>query len=133
MYGDLAGFRAYAAERGNMALTDADATIATAALVRASDYIRTRYVLRLSPEYSATAPEVIEATYIAAALELATPGFWSTTYTPSTAKVLTGLKGITWTLVGGGKGADGMLPTSPAIDSLLTPLTRWGMPAVMVV
>lgn len=131
MYGTVADWIAYAADRG---LTVADDAASTQALVRASDYIRTRYVLRFLADYDDTAPEVEEATYIAAAFELETPGFWATTYTPSQVKVLTGVGSIKWTPVASGKGdADEMLPTSPAIEALLVPLTRWGMPAVSAV
>lgn len=121
----------YAGLRG---LTVADDTASAQALQRASDYIRTRYIMRFSAEYDGTETEVEEATYIAAALDLATPGFWSTTFTGAQATVLTEVKGIKWTPVDlGAKGADAMLPTSPAIDALLVPMTRWGMPAVTVV
>ena len=132
MYGTVAGWIAYAALRG---LTVADNAASAAALVRASDYIRTRYVIRFSAEYDETAPQVEEAAYIAAAYELTTPGFWATTFTSSQVKVLTGVGNIRWTpvQVSGMAGADTVLPVSPAIDALLVPLTRWGMPAVTVV
>ena len=134
MYGTIAEWRAYATARGNSAPGSASDADATAALQRASDYLRTRYVLRFSDEYDGTEDKVIEATYIAASLELTTPGFFTTTYTPSQAKVLTGVGDIRWTLVPGARNtADAMLPTSPMIDALLLPLTRWGMPAVAVV
>lgn len=129
-YGTDAGWIAYAALRG---LTVVNNAASTAARVRASDYIRTRYVLRFMPGYDGTAPEVAEATYIAAAFELTTPGFWATTFTASQVKVLTRVGSISWTPASMGMGIDGMLPMSPAIDALLTPLTAWGMPAVMVV
>lgn len=131
MYGTVADWIDYAADRG---LTVANDAASTQALVRASDYIRTRYVLRFLADYDDTAPKVEEATYIAAAFELETPGFWAATFTPSQVKVLTGVGSIKWTPVTSGKGdADDMLPTSPAIEALLVPLTRWGMPAVNVV
>lgn len=131
MYGTVAGWIEYAALRG---LTVADDTASAAALVRASDYIRTRYVLRFAADYSDTAPQVAEAAYIAAAYELQTPGFWGKTFTASQAKVLTEVKGIKWAVVDTGmRGIDAQLPTSPAIDALLVPLTRWGMPAVGVI
>jgi hypothetical protein len=131
MYGTVAGWIAYAALRG---LTVANNAAAAAALVRASDYIRTRYVIRFAADYDETAPQVEEATYIAAAYELDKPGFWATTFAPAQAKVLTELKGIKWTPIpGAAKGVDAMLPISPAIDALLVPLTRWGMPAAVVV
>jgi hypothetical protein len=130
MYGTVADWIAYAALRG---LTVADDDASAQALVRASDYIRTRYVIRFMAEYDGTAPQVIEATQIAAAYELETPGFWSKTFTASQVKVLTGVGNIKWTVTDTGmKGIDAQLPTSPAIDALLVPLTRWGMPAVFV-
>lgn len=132
MYGSVAAWTAYAAQRG---LTVPTGAASEAALVRASDYIRTRYVLRFAGDYDDTAPEVEEATYIAAAYELTTPGFWATTYTPAQAKVLTEVKGIKWSVVQGAgmAGTDGMLPISPAIDALLVPMLRWGIPAAMAV
>ncbi|WP_226780340.1 hypothetical protein [Oceaniglobus trochenteri] len=133
MYGNIDDWRAYATARGNSAPADASGADATAALTRASDYIRTRYVLRMGDVDEAD-PAIVEATYIAAGYELATPGFWSKTFTGSQAKVLTKVDAIQWTPVDSGvRGVDGMLPMSPAIDALLMPLTRWGMPAVYVV
>jgi hypothetical protein len=86
-------------------------------LQRASDYIRTRYVIRLGLE--ATDANVIEATYIAAGYDIAAPGFWAKTFTAASAKVLTGVGDIKWTpLTGIMSGADAQLPTSPAIDAL---------------
>jgi len=131
MYGTVADWIAYAALRGLVVIDDA---ASAAALVRASDYIRTRYVIRFSDEYDGTTPAVIEANYIAAAYELETPGFWAKTFTGSQVKVLTGVGDIRWTPVDTGmNGVDAMQPTSPAIDAMLVPLTRWGMPAVSVV
>jgi hypothetical protein len=101
MYGSLAAFRAYATARGNSAPALAVDADATAALVRASDYIEFGYVARFLPGYDSTVPEVEPATYEAAIQELASPGFWTATFTPSQQKVLTGLKGITWTVTGG--------------------------------
>lgn len=136
MYGTLIAWRAYATARGNTTPALATDANATAALVRASDYIRTRYVLQFIAEFDGTEPEVEEATYIAAAFELTTPGFWATTFTPSQTKVLTKVGSIQWTPVtigAVGVGSDAMLPTSPAIDALLRPYSRYGLPAVMVV
>lgn len=134
-YGTIAGWRAYATERGNQAPTLVADPLATAALTRASDYIRTRYVLRMRAGTTGTEPEVVEATYIAASLDLAAPGFWSKTYTASQVKVLTRVDSISWTPVAqsGGMFADDMLPTSPAIEALLMPYSLWGLPSVMVV
>lgn len=121
IYGNITDWRAYALARGNTAPTNASDTDATAALQRASDYIRLRYVVRLDLE--GTEDSVIEATYIAAGYDIDKPGFWTATYTPGIGKVLTEVKGIKWTLAGGsssvsGGTADAMLPLSPAIEAL---------------
>lgn len=131
MYGTLADWITYAGLRG---LVVPNAAASTQALLRASDYIRTRYVLRFTSPVG-TSAEAIEATYIAAAFEIATPGFWATTFTASQVKVLTGVGSISWSVVamGGMSGTDAMLPTSPAIDALLAPLMGWGVTAAMVV
>jgi hypothetical protein len=50
-YGTLAGFRAYALARGDNAPTAASDALAEAALMRASDMIRLRYVPNLLPGY----------------------------------------------------------------------------------
>jgi hypothetical protein len=130
IYGTVTDWIIYAGLRG---VTVVDDAASAQALQRASDYIRTRYVLRMgNPD--TTDPAIVEATYIAAGYEITTPGFWAKTFTGSQVKVLTKVDAIQWTPVDGGmKGADAMLPTSPAIDALLVPLTRWGMPAVFVV
>lgn len=125
MYGTLTDFRAYATARGDAAPAAATDPVATAALVRASDYIRTRYVLRLGLSAPETDAAVIEATYIAARRELATPGFWSATFTPSQIKTLVAVEGIRWQAADPGKvgftGRDLATPMDPAIDALLMP------------
>lgn len=116
MYGTIEGWIAYAALRGLVVVNE---PASVQALQRASDYIRTRYVLRLAPSFDENSAETVEATYIAAEYELTTPGFWSSTFTPSQTKVLTKVEGISWTPVASSlKGSDAMLPMSPAIDSL---------------
>jgi hypothetical protein len=118
MYGTVANWIIYAALRGNVVANDA---ASAQALQRASDYIRTRYVLRLAPAYDADSEATIEATYIAASYDLASPGFWAKTFTPSQTKVLTKAGDISWTPVssmGHTSLVDAMLPTSPAIDAL---------------
>ncbi|GGA64919.1 hypothetical protein [Pelagibacterium lentulum] len=85
MYGTIEDWRAYALARGDNAPTQASDTLATAALVRASDYIRFHYVEHFLPHCDASMPFVEEATYIAASLELATPGFFSTNIVPNEA------------------------------------------------
>lgn len=128
MYGDLAGFRAYHASRGNQAPTTASDGDATAALVRASDMIRLRYVPNFLPSYGidfvppgSDLPLVEEAAYIAASFELTTPGFFSKTFTASEQKVLTGVDTIKWTVVGDAKGVYSAMPRSTLIDALFWP------------
>lgn len=137
MYGTLAAFRAYAAQRGNAAPTAAPDAEATAALVRASDYIRTRYVIRFIAGFDSTLAEVEEATYIAAQRELATPGFWSKTYTPGEAKTLVQVDTIQWQpndRVGRGVyGADLVVPVDGMIEALLARYTGSNVPAHFVV
>lgn len=128
MYGDLTGLRAYALDRGNSAPTSASDADATAALVRASDMVRLRYVPNLLPGYGvdftpdgSDLPIVEEAAYIAASLELATPGFFSKTYTEAEQKVLTGVGPIRWTVTGKTDGVYSAMPSSSLIDALFEP------------
>lgn len=131
VYSNIADWRAYALARGDSAPTDANDTNASASLQRASDYIRTRYVIRNSLEV--TDANVIEATHIAASLDLASPGFWQKTYTPAQAKVLTQAGKIQWTPVkSGGMGSDAQLPVSPAIEALFAGATSFGITGLVV-
>jgi hypothetical protein len=123
MYGNIAAWRAYSTARGDGTPASASDVLATAALLRASDYIRTRYVIRFTEGYTDALPEVEEATYIAANRELATPGFWSVTYTPGQTKTLIEVKGIKWeTDARAAKGLYGSAVATPIdvmIDALL--------------
>lgn len=128
MYGTLAEWRAWATARGNSAPTDATDADATAALVRASDYVRLRYVANLLPGYDVSLqpagfdyPLVDEATYIAAVLELTTAGFFSKTYTASEQKVLTGVGSIRWTVTGDADKTYGAMPVSTLIEAMFEP------------
>ncbi len=139
MAATLAGFRAYALARGDNAPTLASDALALAALVRGSDMIRLRYVanlcgydITLVPDGS-DLPIIEEAAYIAASLELANPGFFSTTYTEAQSKVLTEVKGIKWTVVGKTGGAYAYMPSSSLIDALFAPYLCAGGPAILVV
>lgn len=138
LLGTLAGFRAYALARGDNAPTAASDIAATAALMRGSDMIRLRYVANLcgyditSIPAGSDLPIVEEAAYIAASLELTTPGFFSKTYTGAESKVLTEVKGIKWTVVGKSEGAYAYMPSSSLIDALFGPYMYCG-PAIMVV
>lgn len=137
MYGTVEAFRTYAAARGNMKPTDtASNAIVEQALLRASDYIRTRYVTQhyLDDTDADMLAALTEATYIAAAYELETPGFWAKVYTPAQQKVLTEVAGVKWTVVGSGANPNNMLPTSPAIEGLLFGYVSMGwQPAIMVI
>lgn len=132
MIGTIASFRAYATARGNPAPTAATDVLATAALVRASDYITYSYVQQFLSGYDATSPNVEEATYEAAILELATPNFFSSTFTMDQRKVLTEVKGIKWTVVAGPSGissSQAATPMSTKIAAMLEPY----MPGLFVV
>lgn len=137
--GTLAGFRAYALDRGDRAPTEATDEAATAALVRGSDMVRIRYLANLCGYDITTVPAgsdlpvVEEAAYIAASLELQTPGFFSKTYTAAESKVLTEVKGIKWTVVGKTDGAYAYMPSSSMIDALFAPYLCAGFPAILVV
>lgn len=128
MYGTLADWRSYATARGDNAPTAASDPLATTALVRGSDMIRLRYVPLLLSGYGvdfvptgSDLPLVTEASYIAAGYELATPGFFSKTYTESEQKVLTEVKGIKWTVTGKTDGVYSAMPSSSLIDALFWP------------
>jgi len=138
LIGNITDFRTYQTDRLNNAPADAADNVVTAALLRASDYIRTRYVIRYDLELDAE--NVIESVYIAGKYEVDTPGFWSKTFTESQIKVLTKVDNIQWTIPdkdsssdGLGFTGDGQIPTDPAIHALLTVGSSWGLPAVTVV
>lgn len=128
MYGTIAAWRVYATARGATAPALASDPLATAALLRASDYIRFSYVTRMGDLSADALLAIDEAAYIAAGYELTTPGFFSATYTEGDRKVLTEVKGIKWTVVGEAKDGRGMAPTSTLIDGLLWPymMQRYG-------
>lgn len=121
MAATLAGWRAYAAARGNQAPTVADDDVAGAALLRASDHIRYTYVANLLPGYDDTLAVIEPATYEAANLELTTPGFFSKVFTPGEQKVLTGVGNIKWTVVGDASKAGAAMPTSTLIEAMFGP------------
>lgn len=123
-YGTLAGFRSYWTDRGNSAPTDADDADANAALVRASDHIKYRYVANLIKGYDETLDVVEYATYEAALLELSTVGFFSKTYTPAQQKVLTGVDKIRWTVTGDASNKYAQAPVSTLIEAMFEPYVR---------
>lgn len=120
MAATIAGWITYAAARGD---TVSDDAASAAALVRGQDHIQFHYANRFMASYDMDSPNVDAAVYEAAKLELASPGFFSRTFTAGEAKVLTEVKGIKWTVVGGETKADStsMTPTSTKIEAMLRP------------
>lgn len=117
MSATITGWIAYAAEAGDTVADNADSQ---AALVRGQRYITRTYVNYFMKPHTADSDGVDEAIYEAASLELATPGFWSKTFTPDQQKVLTKANKIQWTVRDGGKrGAAAAAPVSTDIDALL--------------
>lgn len=129
MAATLAGWRAYATARGDSAPADATDALATAALTRGQDHVRLRYAPNLTGSYAAAdftptghdLPLQEEAAYIAASLELATPNFFATTYTPDQQKVLTKVEGIAWTPLSAKGSIYGSMPVSTKIEALFEP------------
>lgn len=114
---------AYALDRGAIVPNDA---ASSTALVRASDYIRLTYGRRIY-NFDADNVAVVEATYIAAGMELATPGLFLRANDPAKAgKVLTAVADIEWTILPGAKAGD-VVVFVPAIDALLWPLMSVGV------
>lgn len=130
MIGTIAAFRTHALDRGDSAPTVASDEEATSALVRASDHIRFSYVARFMPGFDETSPNVEGATYVAAVHELASPGFFSRTYTPGERRVLTEAVGIRWTVLGGDDSR--AEPVSTRVDAMLSPYINM-LPAGFVV
>ncbi|MDH4541062.1 MULTISPECIES: hypothetical protein [Sulfitobacter] len=118
MAATVEGWIAYAALRGD---TVADNEASAAALVRGQDYIDFHYGNRFGSAVRVDEETVDKAVYEAAKLELATPGFWSKTYTPDQQKVLTAVGEIKWTVRGDASGPDAATPVSTKIDSMLRP------------
>ena len=118
MTATVAGWITYAAARGDTVANDADSA---AALVRAQDYIAYHYVNRFGNAVTVDESVLDAATYEAAKLELATPGFWSKTYTPDQQKVLTKVGDIQWTVRGSASGSDAATPVSTKIEGMLRP------------
>ena len=131
-YGTLSAWRAYSTARGDNAPTATSDALASAALLRGTDYIQFTYVPRFAAGYDSTAANVEFATYESAARELATPGFWSKTFTASEAKVLVGVGDLRWQVTGSTKDARSMAPTSTRIEALLWPYLARSYGAVVV-
>jgi len=112
----VADWIVYAAARGDVI----ENTAASAqALVRATDHIQFTYVDRFGGGVTPDPDVVNAAVYEAAKLELATPGFWSKTFTPDQQKVLVEVKGIKWETRGDASGAEGATPVSTKIEAML--------------
>lgn len=89
------------------------------ALRRGQDYVAREYNGRWVEEWT-TAPEVVKSAIFEAALvEAVTPGALSPVVTLATDKVLTEVKGIKWTPLRTGGGANEHKPTLTAIEALL--------------
>lgn len=114
----VANWITYAAARGD---TVADDAASAAALVRATDYIFHNYVTRFAAGYDATSDYVDEATYEAAKLELATPGFWTKTFTPDQQKTLVAVGEVKWQVRGDATGTVAATPVSTKIEAMLRP------------
>lgn len=129
MTATVAAWITYAAARGDTVADDADSA---AALVRAQDYIAYHYANRFGSAVAVDEDILDAAVYEAAKLELATPGFWSKTYSPDQQKVLTEVKGIKWSVRGDASGPDAATPISTKIEGMLRPymLTLAGAYAV---
>lgn len=123
MAATLDGWRAYALLRGDEAPTDQDEDLTNPALIRGGDLIRFRYLAILRPGITAATIEDIvdEATYIAASLELATPGFFNKTFTASEQRTITQVDAIKWTVTGDASGTYAAMPTSTLIDAMFDP------------
>lgn len=118
MTATVSGWITYAAARGD---TVADDAASAAALVRAQDYITYHYENRFGSGLTVD-PEVVDnAIYEAAKLELATPNFFTKTFTADQQKVLTEVKGIKWTVRGDASGFDAATPVSTKIEAMLRP------------
>lgn len=130
MYGTIVGWRAYATARGNGAPALVGDEDATAALTRASDMIRLRYVPNLLPGYGVDftppghdMPLTEEAAYIAAGFELTTPGFFSKVFTASEQKALVQVQSIRWQVTGDASKTYAAMPVSTLIQAMFEPYT----------
>lgn len=118
--GTIEGWIAYASAVGDSVENNA---LSQQALVRGQRYIKSIYITRFIPPNDENSIGVDEAVYEAAKLELATPNFFNTTYTPSQQRVLTGVDSIRWTVVtpeSRNRAAIQATPTSTIIDGLLS-------------
>lgn len=124
MYGTLEGWRSYAEQRGNTKPRTASDELATAALLRASDYIRVYYAKPNSVDTIDPPADYVECTYVIASYELDTPNLFTvvTTERASGNKVLTKVEGIEWTPVSPYMPAPGKksyIPVSSFVEALI--------------
>lgn len=118
MLATLEGFKAWAATRGYDDVASATDDKLAQALIRAYDYVTAFYIANLCPGYDATLPVLEDVTYIIAYIEFKTPFIFSKVYTPAEQKVLTEVKGIKWTVLGGAEGK--FTPVSSLAEALMT-------------
>ena len=125
----LAAWLAHATARGETAPAAASVRDQEVALQRAQDYVRHVYVRHFLTclDQAAVADDVAEAVYLAATLEVATPGLFTQTYAPGDQKTLTKVGDLEWTPIASPTAASGSgapIPVqvrSTAIESLLSP------------
>ncbi|KKB80786.1 hypothetical protein VW35_00830 [Devosia soli] len=78
------------------------------------------YSVDFTPD-EADLPLTTEAAYIAAYIELTTPGFFSKTYTASEQKSLVQVDKIRWQVTGNASGIYAAMPVSTLIEALFEP------------
>jgi len=122
---DVASFVTYASER---ALTGADASEAdlSSALLRAQDHLAFNYLNRVVRPV----PENVQdaAIYQLMVQEVATPGFYTKTYTQDGRKTLTEVDGIVWKPIANGNQwqnplEDRTVPVNSLVEGMLRPYT----------
>lgn len=108
-----------------------DEVLQQQAIMRGQRYIAARYNGRWNDTLDPVPAPVTYAVIEAALIEARTPGFFSRTYTPAEAKVLTEVRGIKWTLVGG---SGDMTPTSTIVDGMISPYLQrsWGLGLMVI-
>jgi hypothetical protein len=123
----LAEATTYATSRGLTAWTGTDAA-KTAALRRGQDWVAGTFNARWLEEFTdATAPAAVKYAITEAAVrELTTPGILTPDLVPGREKVLTGVKGITWTPLKAGGGASSLVPLLTKVEALLAGLVAPG-------
>lgn len=138
MYGTTGRLNDWAALYGYVNNLPEDEEPRLQALLRANDYIQYRYLSFLCPgvdlakleeytPYEDTDDQtkyfslIEKAVYLITMIEIKTPRFFSTTYTPAQTKVLTEVKGVKWTVVGESNGAFSYQPVQTMVDAMFAP------------